>query len=517
MRRLGRLVRRTFLVGSFTLVVIIAAVHTATISETTRSAHRDELVVTEPAVLPDEPDRTQPVQRTRGLVFRGLKQNTAKCRGSWALSHIATMCSHGPDRAPPGVDVSRVRPTSELRAATEELCGSPGCNETTTPAASIPCYGDGISGKRVQVVYAHASDVADRYAALAASLRQWVANVDATFNESAAETGGIRHVRWVTDGACNLSVQRVRLSSTGDDTFSGMISELRSVGLARTDRKYLVWMDATVYCGIANIYRDDSPGLTNLNNGGPMYGRTDSGCWGGTKSVEAHELMHLLGGVQFTAPHSTGAGHCTDGYDRMCYADSSTVRLTYPCAEAAHGRLFDCNHDDYFSTNPPAGSYPATHWNAASSSFLESIEPVAPTPSPTGSPSPSPSLSPSPAPSPTSSPTTNVSPTPSPSPTPTASPTPSPNTSTTTFTGSLKGKTSSASYSITVGSGSLRIVLTSSKASSLTITLRAPNGSTIATRRGDSPMAVTVPAGTYSIVVSGRNASFKLSATYADP
>lgn len=509
MRRLGRLVRRTFLVGSFTLVVVIAGVHTAKISETTSSAHREELVVTTPAApaAPSTLDRVPNVNRERGLVFRGLKPDATKCRGSWALTHITTMCSHGPDRAPPGVDVTRVRSTKELIAATEELCGPAGCSETTTPSASIPCYGDGVSGKRVQVVYAHASDVADRYAEIASSLRQWVANVDRTFNDSAAETGGIRHVRWVTDAQCNLTVQRVQLSSTGDDTFSGMVSELRSVGLTRTDRKYLVWADATVYCGVANMYRDDTPGLTNLNNGGPMFGRTDSGCWGGTKSVEAHELMHTLGGVQYSAPHSSGAAHCTDAYDRMCYVDSATTQLTVLCPETAHARLFDCNHDDYFTTNPAVGSYLATHWNTASSSFLETVEPVSPSPSPTPTTTPTPT--------PTSSPTTTT-PNPSPSPSPTASPTSSP-TTTTTFTGNIRGKSSSVSFSVAVGSGPIRIVVTSPKASSLTITLRAPDGSTVISGAGDSPISVTVSEGTYSIDVSGRNGSFKLTATYADP
>jgi hypothetical protein len=507
MRGVGRHVGRLFLVGSFTLVLTLSGVLPTTISTTTRSAQSGELIVTAPAAVPDGPDHKRPLDRPRGLVFRGLKHDAVRCRGGLALSNGSTMCSHGPDRAPPGVDVTRARSTSDLIAATEELCGPAGCSETTTPSGSIPCYGDGVSGKRVQVVYAHAADVADRYGDLASSLTQWVANVDRTFNDSAAETGGIRHVRWVTDDQCNLTVQRVRLSSTGDDTFTGMISELRSVGLTRTDRKYLVWADARVYCGIANMYRDDSPGLTNLNNGGPMYGRTDTGCWGGTRSVEAHELMHLLGGVQYTAPHSSGGAHCTDAYDRMCYADSTSVQLTYPCALTAHARLFDCNHDDYFTTKPSVGSYLATHWNTASSSFLEAVDPVAPAPTPTTSPSPSPSTSSSPSPTPS----------PSLSPSPTPSPTPSPGTTTTTFTGSLRGKASSVSYTITVGSGPLRVVLTSSKASSLTITVRAPDGTIVASQKATSPLTITVSEGTYAIVVSGRNASFKLSATYADP
>jgi hypothetical protein len=84
--------------------------------------------------------------------------------------------------------------------------------------------------------------------------------------------------------------------------------------------------------------------------------------------------MHMLGGVRDTAPHATGNGHCFDEYDRMCYEDGPGVDLEYFCPNSSRDALFDCNHDDYYTTRPPATGYLATHWNTADSRFLFSPE-----------------------------------------------------------------------------------------------------------------------------------------------
>jgi hypothetical protein len=229
------------------------------------------------------------------------------------------------------------------------------------------CDGDGVTGNRVQVIYARASNVPDRYATYLPSFQQWIAGVDAIFNESAAQTGGSRHVRFVHDANCTPVILNVTLSPSGDDNFANTINELEAMGYSRGDRKYLIFMDARVYCGIGLIAYDDQPGSYNANNYGDTFGRIDAGCW--SDVIPAHELMHQLGGVQMTAPHSSKDWHCYDGWDDMCRPTNGTplqVLCTYPGA----GNLFDCNHDDYYSTNPPAGSYLAAHWNAADSIFL---------------------------------------------------------------------------------------------------------------------------------------------------
>jgi ribosomal protein L24E len=294
-------------------------------------------------------------------------------------------CTPGPDPAPEGVDPTTPRP---LVAGTHSqgmlLPDPPGGAPTSGAAAGagpgIRCYGDGQSGNRVQAVYAVPADRPDRYGQVLPSIRQWAAETDAVFQASASKTGGKRHVRFVTDANCDLDVMRVRLSSTGDDTFNNTLAEFEAQGLDRSDRKYLVWTDSTVFCGIANYWVDDRASPDNFNNGPPgtpaTVSRIDSGCWGlGSRgqSVEAHELMHSLGSVLPTAPHASPAGHCNDDADRMCYQDGSVLVLLSLCA-AEQESLFDCANDDYFSTAPAPGSYLGTHWNAANSSFLSSSE-----------------------------------------------------------------------------------------------------------------------------------------------
>lgn len=314
--------------------------------------------------------------RARGLVFDGLRPSgpSGLCRGGYEieLADGRVLCTHGPDPAPTGVDVRTDSPV--LSAETGAATGA-------ATAGSVTCIGDGVSGNRVQAVYAVASDRIDRYSEVRAQIGGWAGEVERVFAESAVRAGGERHVRFVTNPDCTLLVAHVVVSPTGDDNIMNTINELVAAGYGRTDRKYLVWMDAAVYCGIAQIFSDDRPGQDNLSNVRAGFARVDQGCWGGSYSSEAHELVHSLGGVQKSAPHASANFHCTDEEDRMCYKDGVDVVLTYDCP-LEQGRYLDCNNDDYFHPNPPAGSYLATHWNVASSSFLEA--------GPVGSPPPPP-------------------------------------------------------------------------------------------------------------------------------
>jgi hypothetical protein len=337
----------------------------------------------------------------RGLLYQGLRP--ARAGGPCGTAFEVPLprgrlgCSHGPDAAPPGLDVRRHRSLAELAASTQAPTAV-----ASAAAGSVRCSGDGQSGNRVQAVYAYPAGGADNYGEIAPYIRRWAGVVDTVFNDSAALTGGVRHVRYVTGPDCILDVAKVALSESGVGSLAGTAADLASQGFDRSDRRYLVWVDEYRFCGLATVQPDDRPTADNANNGGSQpgfVGRIDRGCWGGIEpSIEAHELVHLLGGVQPTAPNADDNFHCTDEADVMCYDDDGVldgqvwahgelVPLRSVCP-TDHERLLDCGSDDYFSTAPAADSYLDDHWNVADSSFLDAAGPASTTdgtaPRPTG-------------------------------------------------------------------------------------------------------------------------------------
>jgi hypothetical protein len=241
---------------------------------------------------------------------------------------------------------------------------------SATETAPIPCLGTGTDGPRVQAIYLVPADRPNRYATIAPQIATWAGQVENAVEKSALKTGGQRQVRFATNRDCSLNVANVTVSATGDDSLLNTMNELKAQGYGRTDRMYLIWGDALVYCGIGYVGGNDSPLPTNPANTGPGYGRVDTGCWNRTDHSSAlHELIHTLGAVQRSAPHATLGFHCTDESDAICYADDVGVVTTQVCPTSEEW-LLDCGDDDYFNTNPPAGSYLATHWNVANSVFL---------------------------------------------------------------------------------------------------------------------------------------------------
>jgi hypothetical protein len=397
--------------------------------------------------------------RARGLVHSGLRpgKKGEPCAGEYQIEGTEN-CSHGPDEPPPGLDVKKdVPPIARTKAAPKLTTRSksvpsdadaaeaeggrlgnggaltvvPDAGTYSTPAlaadagvaaAAVPevgpngvvCDGDGQTGKRVQVLYVYEAGTTSRFAQYEASFRTWAAGVDTIYDASAKETGGSRHLRYVTTADCQVDVREVEVPAGGLQDFSATMAALKKLSWNRTDRKYMIFGESRVYCGIGTFTGDDRPGATNRNNAGASYGRNDSGCW--TAAVAAHELGHNLGAVANSAPNSSKAGHCVDDYDVMCYKDTATTVMKTVCTNRAQENRLDCNHDDYYSTDVKAGSYLADHWNVADNQFL-----IAGTPGGGGSPSPTPS-----SPTPSSPPPSSAAPSPSVTKPTTSTPSPSP-------------------------------------------------------------------------------------------
>ena len=247
------------------------------------------------------------------------------------------------------------------------------------------CGGTGTDGTRVQVMYVREADQSDRYAQVAPILRNEMHYIDDAFAVSSQETGGGKRVRWVHDGSCNLSVLNVVLpdgSITG--THSKTEAALNTAGYLEANRKYLAFADVPMgglggsACGQGTVYDDTNP-TDNLNDGRyPQMARIDLECWVTDSRYNAaplHEFLHTLGAVMPGAPHGSAGFHCTDGAETMCYNDG-TATVQAVCPDTMKYDI-DCNDDDYFNTNPSAGSYLATHWNTANSPFLETVPQLA--------------------------------------------------------------------------------------------------------------------------------------------
>jgi len=446
-----------------------------------------------PLLVPAAQASTEIAVRLDQPVIGGLRvalSGTA-CAGGYDVVGVQlpdAVCTHGPDRTPPaGLDAIDDGNGEAAAATTAPATTAPA---TTAPAAdptagAVACYSDGTNGTRVQVLYAHTTDVADQFATVAPKIPAWAATVDHYVAASAAARGGTRHVRYVVDGNCQLQVTDVTMASGGADTLTKTINELVAHGYNRPDRKYLVFVDSSVYCGISTIASDDSPWSTNANNNHPEYARVDRPCWGG--GAPAHELMHALGAVQLSAPHTSGAYHCYDGADIMCYNDNGSYfanggTMKQVCTTTG---MFDCNNDDYFDAGTPApGSYLATHWNAALNVALDTRAGSATAPGPDNAPP--------------------------------VAPTPPPRSE--TRNGSVSMFSANQKYSWSTGSGPMDAVLTFN--GSLTMTLTDGAGHLLGQASGEGPLHISqsVIAGTNTISVNKGGGllgtSFQLQVTY---
>jgi Ricin-type beta-trefoil lectin domain len=269
---------------------------------------------------PDDPDR--------GLVYGGLAaaKRGAPCAGGYEVAGVPG-CTHGPDEPPPGLDVNRtvapVAPATSTPPLATRTPGSPPAESElladalrarapavpaivsdaapptgafTSGALGIACDVDGRAGPRVQVLYVYEAGTSSRYDQYLASFRIWAAGADAIVDgrDGADPVGGTartsvgpRQLRFVTAGRCEIDVSEVELRSGALSTFADTIDALTKLGFGRSDRAYMVFADATVYCGISTVPHGEGADI------GPLFGRIDSGCW--HPLVAARQFARNLG------------------------------------------------------------------------------------------------------------------------------------------------------------------------------------------------------------------------------
>lgn len=273
-------------------------------------------------------------------------------------------------------------------------------------AAAPPCIGNGVNGPRIQLIYLYVEGQPNRSAVMVPRIiNQIVPNMDRTYRETSKAQGREIGMRLHMPG-CRLAVDTLMIDEANGspDDPGAMLNRVTTFiseqGYSTTDRKYIVWLDSGSEgaCGVAPVQTAFVPNVTdnavtgNLANVGwqaalpetalifrwgmPVLdmpgGAQASECYarGGTGALaEIHELTHLLGAVNLSAPNSNGLNaHCIDANDIMCYSVQGAKAMFARCTSPVE--LLDCGADDYFNARPTAGSYLSTHWNTANSRFL---------------------------------------------------------------------------------------------------------------------------------------------------
>jgi hypothetical protein len=290
---------------------------------------------------------------------------------------------------------------SSLVLVTGSLTASAGLQPSAT-SEIVNCAGDGHDGNRVSAVYLYPAGTQNNYDVRLPVIRRALSRLDKVW-DSAADPYD-QHPRWLcrptSSRAVVTAVQGPPIGSDRVYTFAEVVRAMKAAGYSSSHRVYLIFADsigsAFPYGGKATTDDDDRRTSSNLNNIGPGYAMVDGVEKGWEYSVLAlgalHELGHALGAVQCSAPHSScrpahevGHHHCWDEYDVMCYDDGGSYywgsdrvdgtaddrEPVTRCSETSSlAAQWDCGKDDYFNIAPAAGSYLATHWNLAISSFV---------------------------------------------------------------------------------------------------------------------------------------------------
>lgn len=267
----------------------------------------------------------------------------------------ADYCTHGPD---PRVDaLTGAGEPRQMKAL-----------DTYTQNATVQCKGNGKTGYRIAVFYGYPAGTEDRSAAKVPELESYMAaaqvRVDISHNTHTQD------LRYLCSAGRPL-IRTVELPAIGDDGefgFHDTVNGLNDAGFntfgEKSKRIFAVFVDhiagngAYPYCGE-----------------GTVGGGTDPRWIGGHVALVAcfgehtflHELGHNMGAVQLAAPHDSGAYHCHESGDVMCYPDGGSYftrggRMSPTCGDVMR---WDCNLEDYWD---PLNDF--AWWNTADSPYF---------------------------------------------------------------------------------------------------------------------------------------------------
>lgn len=258
-----------------------------------------------------------------------------------------------------------------------------------------------------KVIYAYANDQPDHFSTWSSRLQANASLIGQFMSQQDGATKAPRFDMGTSCGPRYLDIETVALPNTRTyyaDNFTRITNDVDAVlGTATAKRNVMILADSLTNNASGSLYglgehynggSSDIPGSTNPHNLGNLHSALfppvgySSSSWGFDPGFwpegMLHEVSHTLGAVNYSAPHtSAGAegprGHCTDGYDVMCYADGANPTVPYTttaCPQIAGSagmtQTYDCGGDDYFNPNPTAGNYLATHWNLYNSVFESS-------------------------------------------------------------------------------------------------------------------------------------------------
>ncbi len=254
-----------------------------------------------------------------------------------------TITTHGPDNLSPAEVAALDAPAAVPAAPSSHVC---------VPTSSYYNI----------IIYAVPNGQTDRYSTMADTVRGYFQAAQDKLNQEAMETGNVTaSYKMACDGDGRVTVLHENLpTALSSSDYYSIVNDLRARGHTSTFAHYWIYFDGSCCaCGQGEFHDDDRPLADNLNNTGPRYAISYQ-C-----NALMHENGHNMGAVQNNSPNASGAAHCNDDRDVMCYNDGGPKSGGYNANVCTDREYYDCNHNDYFHANPAAGSYLATHWNVA--------------------------------------------------------------------------------------------------------------------------------------------------------